>query len=236
MRPSTVAEVTRSNSSLTLLLAGALAGVAIHLVSWRGYGWFRDEFYYFACAAHLDYGYVDHPALSIVLLWVIHHTIGDSLFAIRFVAAIVSGAVILVTGLMARSLGAGWFGQTLAMLCALVAPVYLALGSFYSMNVFDLLVWALAGWIVIELLKTPRMSLWIALGVLLGLGFENKISALWLCGGLALGLILTPQRRAAADVRPVDCSPHRRSIVRAVYRVADATSLVHPGVHSASLR
>jgi 4-amino-4-deoxy-L-arabinose transferase-like glycosyltransferase len=186
--------MTRSRR-LRLLLAGALAGVAVHLAFWRGYGWFRDEFYYFACAAHLDYGYVDHPALSIVPVWAIHHTIGDSLFAIRFVAAIVSGAVILVTGLMARSLGAGWFGQTLAMLCALVAPVYLALGSFYSMNVFDLLVWALAGWIVIELLKAPRMSLWIALGILLGLGFENKISVLWLCGGLALGLILTPQRR-----------------------------------------
>ncbi|MEO6223050.1 MAG: hypothetical protein ABIP90_07350, partial [Vicinamibacterales bacterium] len=47
-----------------------------HIVVLQGYGWFRDEFYYLQCAAHLDYGYVDHPALSILPLWLVRATVG----------------------------------------------------------------------------------------------------------------------------------------------------------------
>jgi hypothetical protein len=43
-----------------------LGKLAIHLAfSARGYGFFVDELYYLACAAHPDLGYVDHPPLSI---------------------------------------------------------------------------------------------------------------------------------------------------------------------------
>ena len=176
-------------------IGGALATVFVHLAFWRGYGWFRDEFYYLACAAHLDYGYVDQPALSILPLAAIRPFVGDSLFAIRLLVAVVCGAMVFVVGGITASLGGGRFAQLLAMLCAIVAPVYLALGSFYSMNAFDLLAWAITGWIAIELLKDPRPRLWMALGVAIGLGFENKISMLWLAGGLSVGLLLTPERR-----------------------------------------
>jgi hypothetical protein len=47
--------------SKTIWIA-ALAKLALHLFSSaRGYGIFGDEFYYLACAAHPDTGYVDHP-------------------------------------------------------------------------------------------------------------------------------------------------------------------------------
>jgi len=179
----------------TLWIGGAVATILVHLAFWRGYGWFRDEFYYVACAAHLDYGYVDQPALSILPLAVVRAIAGDSLFAIRLIVALVCGAMVFVVGGIAASLGGGRFAQLLAMLCAVIAPVYLALGSFYSMNAFDLLAWAIVGWIAIELLKEPRPRLWVALGVAVGLGFENKISMLWLAGGLGVGLLLTPERR-----------------------------------------
>src|SRR5207249_1136821 len=39
----------------------------------------------------------------------------------------------------------------------------------------------------------PR--LWLLLGVVLGFGLLNKISMLWFCFGLVVGLVLTPQRR-----------------------------------------
>ena len=40
----------------------------VHVCTMRGYGWFRDEFYYVACARHLAWGYVDQPPLSIAIL------------------------------------------------------------------------------------------------------------------------------------------------------------------------
>src|SRR5262245_2847710 len=171
--------------SAHLVVVPALV-VLFHVLFLRGYGWFRDEFYYYACARHLAFGYVDHPALSIVPLWIVRALVGDSLFAARLLAALASGAVVAVVGLTARDMGGGRFAQTLAMVCAAEAPVYLAIGSFYSMNVFDVLVWAIAAWFVVRLVNAPTLSRWIALGIALGLGVENKISVLWLIGGLSI--------------------------------------------------
>jgi hypothetical protein len=57
-------------NSLIFLLIFALAKLALHLVTniIGGYGIFRDELYYLACANHLAFGYVDQPPLSISIL------------------------------------------------------------------------------------------------------------------------------------------------------------------------
>jgi len=170
--------------------------VLFHILFLRGYGWFRDEFYYFACARHLAFGYVDHPPLSIVPLWFVRAVAGDSLIAARLLAALACGATVAVVGALTREMGGGRSAQLLAMTCAAIAPIYLAVGSFYSMNVFDVLVWATAAWTAVRVLRAPRLRSWIALGVVLGLGIENKISVLWLIGGLSLGLLLHDYRLA----------------------------------------
>ena len=53
-----------------VLVVLALAKLALHLSTSGGYGIFRDELYYLACSEHLSLGYVDHPPLSIFLLWI----------------------------------------------------------------------------------------------------------------------------------------------------------------------
>ena len=45
-----------------------MAVIVLQLATGWRYGLFRDELYYLACARHLDWGYVDHPPLSIVVL------------------------------------------------------------------------------------------------------------------------------------------------------------------------
>ena len=59
------------------------------------YGYFIDEFYYLACTDHLAAGYVDHPPLSVLLLWVIRTVAGDSLAAVRLVPALAGAATIV---------------------------------------------------------------------------------------------------------------------------------------------
>ena len=81
------------------------------------------------------------------------------------------------------------------MTAALVAPQYLALDHFYSMNAFDMFFWALAAYLLIRLIQDPAPSRWILLGLVLGLGLLNKISVLWLGAGLLVGIVATPQRR-----------------------------------------
>lgn len=169
--------------------------VLAHVVVLTQYGWFRDEFYYLACAAHLDYGYVDHPSLSILPLWLVRQTVGDSLVAIRLLAAVTMGVAVWLIGRLTAVLGGGRFATTLAMTCAAVAPIYLSYGSYYSMNVFDVGFWVLVCWLFVRAMQTTAPGPWVALGLAAGLGVENKISMLWLLAGLAVGLAVTEPRR-----------------------------------------
>ena len=70
-----------------LVYAAAGTHLVLHLVASGGYGVFRDEFYYLACADHLDWGYVDHPPLSILLLFLQRALLGDSVHALRVLPA-----------------------------------------------------------------------------------------------------------------------------------------------------
>jgi dolichyl-phosphate-mannose-protein mannosyltransferase len=157
--------------------------------------YFRDEFYYLACSHRMAWGYVDHPPLSIAILWAVRHLAGESLLVLRAAAALITAAAVWLTGSIARRLGADRFGETLAMVAAGVAPEMLGTGSFYSMNIFDVLVWTLAARVMIDILDRPTDAKWLALGAILGLGLLNKISVLWLAAGIVVGLIPTPERR-----------------------------------------
>ncbi len=180
-----------------LLLYIGLLSVIIHLVIdiTTTYGYFRDELYYIACSDHLDWGYVDQPPFSLVILALSRLFFGESLPALRLLPALSGGWMIFLTGRMARELGGGRFSQTLAAVVVLIAPVYLSIFDIYSMNSFDFLFWALCMLILIRIFKTGDEKLWVLFGVLIGLGLQNKLSILFLCVGLTVGMLLSSHRR-----------------------------------------
>jgi 4-amino-4-deoxy-L-arabinose transferase-like glycosyltransferase len=159
------------------------------------YNYFRDELYYIACSDHLAFGFVDQPPLSAAILWLSRHFLGDSLHAIRFLAAFSGAAVVYLGGLMARKLGGGSFAQGLAALSIVAAPVLLGQGKFFTMNPFDILFWALAAYVLILILHDDNQELWILFGGILGLGLLNKYSIGFMVIGLVAGLLLTQQRK-----------------------------------------
>jgi len=182
-------------------LAFAFITLAVHLVANRGYGYFRDEFYYLACSDHLAAGYVDHPPLSILLLRLNHLVLvdllsaGESLSVLRLLPALAGAAAIFVTGVLVREMGGGRREQAVACGAFLIAPLYLAIDNYYSMNSFDLLFWTLAALLVVRLVNSEGRRGWVPLGFVLGFGLLNKISVLWLGFGLFAGILLTPARR-----------------------------------------
>ena len=196
---------TAARPSLALGILALLAAIklGLHLIAIHQYGYFRDELYYLACTDHLAWGYVDHPPLSIGVLAGIRAILGDSLFAIRIVPAISGMAVVFLTGAITRRLGGGAVAQGLAGLAALFSPVLLALDHFYSMNALELALWPLAVWALLHALDAgARPGWWLALGAVLGLALLNKLSALWLGGGIFVALVLTPYRRTLRQPWP----------------------------------
>ena len=194
---------------------GFLIFLAHMLVSGR-YGYFVDELYYIACSHHLAWGYVDQPPLIAVITWLERTTLGESLPALHFLPAVAAGLRVVLTGLIARELGARRFGMALACVCVMVAPIYLGLDSLLTMNTFETLFWMGAALITLKIfnadslneeeksagLKTrhgKRQRLWIWFGVVCGIGLLNKHSMLFFGFGLFVGLLLTRQRRQFAS-------------------------------------
>ena len=173
----------------------AIATFLLHAICLTQYGWFRDELYYVACSEHLDWGYVDHAPMVALVGWIARHLFGESLFAIRVFPALAGGGIVLITGLLARRLGAERFGQNLAALCAMIAPIYLGVGHFLSMNVFEPLFWMSMVYVAVVIFEGGDERLWLVFGAIAGLGLQNKHSTLFFGSAFVLAMLLTPQRR-----------------------------------------
>jgi hypothetical protein len=168
--------------------------MAIYLVAGRNYGYFRDELYYLACGEHPAWGYVDQPPLIGWTAWLLQHTIGTSLYALRILPALADAASIVLSGLLARRLGGRRWAMFLAALATLMAPVLLGMSHLFTMNAFDLLLWTAIAYLIAQIANTGRESLWLAVGALIGITILNKYAILFWLMGLILGLCLTPVR------------------------------------------
>lgn len=183
------------SSATALLLGLAFAKVLLHCLTNGNYGYFRDELYYIACSDHLAWGYVDHPPLSLLVLKVTRLLFGDSIFAIRLPVVLAGAACVVMTGLLAREMGGGWFAQLVAALAYAVNAVSMAMGTFFSMNAFDHLFWIACAWLAIRIVRTENPKLWLAFGAVAGIAMLNKISIGFFGFGIVVGLLLTSQRR-----------------------------------------
>jgi len=179
-----------------IILGIAVIKLLLHLVTnaMGGYGYFRDELYYLACTEHLDFGYVDQPPFSIYVLAVNRLLFGDSISALRLLPALTGAATVFLVGLIARQLGGGKYAMALAAVGATASIVFVAMGSLFSMNCFDILFWTLGSYLLVLIIKKGDARLWLILGFVVGLGLLNKVGMLWFGFGIALGLFLTPQR------------------------------------------
>jgi hypothetical protein len=169
---------------------------------WGPYGYFIDELYYLACAARPAWGYVDHPPLSVLILTADRWMLGESLPALRLLPALAGAATVLLSGALARRLGAGAFGQGLAALATIFAPIPLIMFGIYSMNSYEMLLWTAMFYVLVVLLERDEPRWWLLFGLLAGLGLMNKHTMVLLGGGVAVGIVLTPVRKHLATPWP----------------------------------
>jgi hypothetical protein len=165
-----------------LMVAGLLA------VS-GAYGFHGDEMYYIVTGQHPAFGYVDQPPLTPLLSAASVALLGVSPTAVRVLPALEMGLIVVLIALMARDLGGSRRAQVLAAITAALSG-YLAGGHLDTTSEPDLLAWAIILWLLVKLLAGGDRRLWLALGVVTGIGLENKDTLLFLGAGLAVGLVL----------------------------------------------
>ena len=193
-----------SKDKLYLISAFSLLLILFHLFAnaFTNYGIFRDELYYIACSKRLAAGYVDQPPFSIYVLYIIRIIFGDSLFAIRFLPAVLSGLTVFLVGIITNEMGGGKIAITIASIAVTLTPVYLGLNTIYSMNCIDLFLWAFAYLIVLRLMKSEDKRLWFLLGLVFGIGLLNKISMGWFIAGFYIAFALTEKRKYYKTIYP----------------------------------
>ena len=186
----------KSKQIIKIILPIAILNFVIYLFTlyFTSYGIFRDEFYYLACANRPAFGYVDQPPLTIWILAIWKFVFGDSLYAIRFIPAIVSSLTISVLGLFTIKLGGSKSAVIIAMLTFMFTPIFMGMNTTYSMDVFDFFFWILSAFVFLQIVETSNKKLWYLLGIIIGIGLLNKISMFWLGAGLFAGTLFTPKR------------------------------------------
>lgn len=204
MRNGSAATVDRPASSLrqwpvmtgmAMIWAIALAKFLVHLYFNNRYGYFRDEFDYIACGAHLAWGYVDQPPLIPFLLHLSRAVLGDSLRAIRFVPALASSLLVVQAALIARELGGKRFALLLTAVTVAMAPQYLSNGSLMGTNCLEPNLWMGCAYFVVLAIQRDDPRYWVWVGVCAGIGMEEKYSIAFFILGIVVGLLLTGQRR-----------------------------------------
>ncbi|MBF6174813.1 glycosyltransferase family 39 protein [Nocardia blacklockiae] len=173
---------------------------AVVLVAVAGrYGYHRDELYFLAAGRHLDWGYPDQPPLVPALARVMSAIDPDSLVLLRFPAVVAATVVVLVTGLMARELGGGRLAGGLAAGAAAISTLVVATGHLLSTTTFDLALWSSIVLLVVRLAggRADR-RLWLAVGVLVGLGLQTKALLVIPVLALVAALLLMGPRKVFA--------------------------------------
>jgi len=184
---------------MLVVLAIAAAKLVFHCVFNNRYGYFRDEFDYIACGRHLAWGYVDQPPLIPFLTRISLVVLGDSLRAVRFIPALASSAIVVLTAMIAREFGGRRYALILGAIAAAVAPMYLSDGSLQSTNCLEPLLWMGCVYFAILAINRDDPRYWVWFGVVAGIGLEEKYSIAILGFAVLVGLLLTEQRRALTN-------------------------------------
>jgi 4-amino-4-deoxy-L-arabinose transferase-like glycosyltransferase len=150
------------------------------------YGWQRDELYYAVAARHLSFGYADFPPVTAFIGAGVRLVFGESRVALRAVALASGACVVVVCALIARELGGSRRAQTFAAAAVALTPSLLGTNTLFQPVSFDYLASAVFLWLAVRLALAPTRRLWVAIGIVLGVGLETKYTI----GVLAVGLLL----------------------------------------------
>jgi Dolichyl-phosphate-mannose-protein mannosyltransferase len=175
-----------------LVIAAAVIAVLAAFAS--RYGYHRDELYFLAAGHHLAWSYDDQGPLTPLIARAMDALDPGSLTILRLPSAVAAGLTVLLTGLLARELGAARRAQLLATVTAAASVIVLFTGHMLSTSTFDLLAWTTVSWLVVRAIRTGQDRLWLLVGAVLGVGLLNKPLPAFLAAGLVLTVVLVGPR------------------------------------------
>lgn len=192
------------------IVAACFAVVLVTVAS--RYGYHRDELYFLAAGRRLSWGYPDQPPLTPLVAEAMAAIDPDSLLLLRLPGILAATLVVVCAGLFAREFGGGRSAQALAAAAVASSALLMGAGHLLSTTVFELAVWSVLSLLVLKLLggggdtDTTRRKplwfhgprLWLPIGVVVGIGLQNKLLLIFPVIALVLALLLLGPRKIFA--------------------------------------
>jgi hypothetical protein len=178
------------------VLLVAAATVLLHLAVGAGYGWHRDEMYFFVESWRMDWGFASEPPMTPAIAWLSGQLFGESLVGLRMWPALAGAAVAVLASLVARELGGGRTAQLVAAITASTTTIALGLFHLFGPSAFDQVAWAGCLLVLVKLLNGADRRWWLALGAIAGVGLLNKNTLAFLAIALVAAAVATPELRS----------------------------------------
>ncbi|MFL5746499.1 MAG: glycosyltransferase family 39 protein [Niastella sp.] len=157
-------------------------------------GLMPQDAYYFFYSEHLDLSYFDHPSGIAWVLWLFTSLLGKKVFVVKLAATLVTfctqaAFVILATCFMNVK---GVVQATILLFSTILISV---VSLIATPDVPLLLFWTLSIIALYQAIFQNKKGYWLLAGVLMGLAFNSKYTAVFLPAGLLMYLVLSPEHR-----------------------------------------
>lgn len=175
--------------------AVAVAATVVLIAFAARYGYHRDEMYFIVCGHHLAWGYPDQPAFVPALARLLTAIAPHSLLLLRLPSALMSGATVVLTALLARELGGDRRAQVLAATALAVCNFTIGAGHLLSTATFLMPISATIILLSLRAVRTGENRWWLVIGLVLGLGLFDSALPMFLVVGLLIGVVIYGPRR-----------------------------------------
>ncbi|OFY74944.1 MAG: hypothetical protein A2V46_13520 [Bacteroidetes bacterium RBG_19FT_COMBO_42_7] len=164
-------KINHINISIGIL---ALFTAAIHLIFSYNLEFHRDELLYFSLGRHPAFGYASVPPMIGWVAWFMQNIFGNSLFAVRFFPALLSGLMVFLISALAKELGGTVYSRLLAAIGIIISLFGLRTFLLFQPVHIDLILWTLSFYLAVKYINTSSGKYLILFGITAGLAFLNK--------------------------------------------------------------
>ena len=169
------------------------AGVLLAMAAF--YGPHRDELYFVSAGQRLAWGYPDQPSFTPLLARLATEVAPHHLVVLRLPPVLAVVGIVLLAVQFARLLGAARGGQVLTAAVVAASAVVMTLGHLLSTATFDTLAWTAVLVLATQAVLDRRPRLWLAAGVVAGVGLNNKHAVVFLLGAILVACLLDRELR-----------------------------------------
>lgn len=154
-----------------------------------------QDAYYFFYAQHPSLSYFDHPPAIAWLIRLSTALLGKNTIAIKLGDTVLTALTIMGTYLLARKFLAR-SGAIRAIVLLLSTLMVSVLSLISTPDTPLLFFWTLSLYALYKAIFEARRSYWLIAGVLMGLAFDSKYTAVFLPAGMVLFLMLSAKHRS----------------------------------------